>query len=206
MVVYILRAVRRTARPTEPGARNEAILKTVRYDAFLAAPMSAFGSDAEYQESRGRMVALIAHIQARHGLERVYYAGLRASSSSEFTSPEAALAEDMNALRSTSIFILIYPSKIVSSVLVEVGYAMALSKPCLLLARRRDDLPYLLLSAEGLSGTHGFPFLRVITYRDDDDLPGALDTGIPAALATLSEPACRAESLAAAPALPTRTP
>ncbi len=69
----------------------------------------------------------------------------------------------MAALRAAHLFVMIYPGKIVTSALVEVGYAMALRLPCLLLVRDRDDLPYLLKQAERAGEAAQLPPIEIQT-------------------------------------------
>lgn len=60
-----------------------------------------------------------------------------------------ALEVDITALNKSKRFLLIYPQKIVSSVLFEAGYAFAANKPTVYFIHNRSDLPFLMRQAEG---------------------------------------------------------
>ncbi len=137
------------------------------YDVFLAAPMSAYSNDREYREGRDEVLALIEALKAKFGFREVYFAGQDVASVERFSSNDAALAQDMAALRASRAFCLLYPARLASSVLVEVGYAMALGIPCVLLTRRRGDLPFLLIDAEKRA-IEGIPPIRIVEYGDRD--------------------------------------
>src|SRR5271166_5837456 len=111
------------------------------YDLFLAAPMSAL-DESDYATERAGVLAEVEHPGG-------------------FTGEADALRRDLTALRHARLFVLIYPGKIVTSALVEVGYALALRLPCLLLVRDRSDLPYLLNQAEQTDAGDLLPPMRI---------------------------------------------
>ncbi len=145
---------------------------------FIAAPMSAFRDDAEYSANRDQVLQLIEHIKTTHHVERVYYAGLQATSSAEFLDPARSLQRDMDALRGADVFVMLYPERIASSVLVEIGYAMALGKPCVILARDVRDLPYLLRNAAQSSGQDGIPPMLIHEYKTTREGLEGLDAAL----------------------------
>ena len=59
-----------------------------------------------------------------------------------------SLSEDLEALRRSKYFMLVYPERIVSSVLFEAGLAVALGKPSVYFIRDRRNLPFLMKQAE----------------------------------------------------------
>jgi hypothetical protein len=130
------------------------------YDAFIAAPMSSLG-DAAYTLERGDVLAIMERLRTVHGLGSIYFAGAAISGREAFTNEVDALQEDLRALRDSCSFVLVYLSKIVTSALVEVGYALALRLPCLLLVRDKSDLPYLLNQAERNSASDLLPPLKI---------------------------------------------
>lgn len=137
------------------------------YDLFIAAPMSAI-APGDYATGRKDILALMESLSGRHKFGRIYFAGAQIEDSGSFTSEDEALRRDMAALRAARLFVMIYPGKIVTSALVEVGYAMALRLPCLLLVRDRDDLPYLLKQAERAGEAAQLPPIEIQTAADGD--------------------------------------
>jgi len=132
--------------PTEqPPARTTRI--------FVAAPMSAFASDAEYAQHRDVVNWLCARLEQNDGVS-VYFAGRAIDGAAGFDDPKQAFLADFDALVKCDLFVLYYPLPVRSSVLVELGIAIGRRKPCLLLPARRADLVFLLQQAENKSG-HG---------------------------------------------------
>ena len=136
------------------------------YELFIAAPMSALSSDEAYALSRDNILALVETLSASHGIGPVYYAGAAISGAAGFSGEENALRRDLEALRASRFFVLVYPSKIVTSALVEVGYALALRLPCLLLVSDRNDLPYLLNQAAAFEPGDLLPPLKIELIGD----------------------------------------
>jgi hypothetical protein len=123
---------------------------------FLAAPMSAFASDAEYKLHREIVGRVCDHLE-KGGDASVYFAGRAIAGASDFDNPQAAFLTDFNALVDCDLFVLYYPGPIRSSVLVEVGMAIGRGKPCLLMPAKRDDLVFLLKQAENDGGLGEIP-------------------------------------------------
>lgn len=140
------------------------------YDLFLSTPMSGLRDEQEYRSHR-RFVLDVADVLRRDlGIERIYFAGSEVTSIYDFDAGEDALRSDLEALRESRALCLVYPRRLVSSVLIEVGMALALGKPCLLFVRKREDLPYLLISAEKLAGRDGLPEVRIVEYQSAENL------------------------------------
>jgi hypothetical protein len=141
-------------------------LRNTRFDVFIATPMSAFDSDEDYKNHR-ELIMYILKILRKDGLS-VYFAGEGIASFGAF-SGENAFALDIQALENSANFYLIMPCKVYSSVLVELGYALGLRKPCTIFVRDKEDLPYVMRDPD-FSTLRNFPPTRVFTYNDDRDL------------------------------------
>lgn len=135
------------------------------YEVFLAAPMSAL-DPSEYGTRRDDALKLIDTLSKKYGVSPIYFAGTAITQASDFTGEPEALRSDLTALRRSRLFVLIYPRKMVTSALVEAGYALALRLPCLLFARDKTDLPYLLNQAEELGSSDLLPPLRILPLGD----------------------------------------
>lgn len=157
----------------EPGLSNRegaAVTDDGDYDLFLSTPMSGLRDEQEYRSHR-QFVLEVAEVLCKDlGVERIYFAGREVTSIQGFDAGDDALRSDLEALRESRVLCLVYPRRLVSSVLIEVGMALALGKPCLLFVRRREDLPYLLISAEKLAGRDGLPVVRIVEYQNPEDL------------------------------------
>jgi nucleoside 2-deoxyribosyltransferase len=79
----------------------------------------------------------------------------------DFDPPSIATNENLDLLNSCDRFIMIYPEKVVSSCLIELGFAIAQRKPCTIFYKKKEDLPYMLEDAG---------MIKKFSYKDDDDL------------------------------------
>lgn len=160
--------------PRRNPAKNSSAIKR----AFIAAPMSGLGSDRAYKESRTVVLSLVQHLREKYGLEDkdIYYAGKDIDSQSKFSDVTLALNADLGALDKADIFLLYYPVKVASSVLVEAGYALARRKPMILLPKNADDLPYFFKQAESASEAgEKIPLVKICEYRSDGNLLKMID-------------------------------
>ena len=140
--------------------------------------MSGLGSDREYKEARTVVLSLVEHLCKKYGLKDkdVYYAGKDIDSQSKFSDVTLALNADLNALDKSDVFLLYYPVKVASSVLVEAGYALARKKPMILLPKNADDLPYFFKQAETASEQGGpIPLIRICEYKSDRNFLRMID-------------------------------
>ncbi|MCW3120543.1 MAG: hypothetical protein JWQ38_35 [Flavipsychrobacter sp.] len=119
--------------------------KTFKYDVFLAAPMAALGS-ANFKDFNDKVKEIMKILEADCGFPRIFFAGKNMTTMNDFDTPDVSVDTDINALRDSRIFIMIYPEKIVSSVLYEAGIALALGKPSFYFGHI-DNFPFLMKQA-----------------------------------------------------------
>ncbi|MEQ1765963.1 MAG: hypothetical protein ABL859_00920, partial [Methylotenera sp.] len=65
------------------------------------------------------------------------------SSVNKNETPEVSAERDFLAIDNCSAFILLYPRPVPSSALVELGYAIALNKPILIVAPSKSTVPFI---------------------------------------------------------------
>lgn len=141
----------------------------LQYDAFIAAPMAGFTDAArEYQKSRADVLRLIRVLKVNARARDVFYAGEFLPSLKSFETADLSLEQDLMALRRSACLILIYPARVVTSALVEVGVAMALKKPILIHVLEGVELPFLLRQEEAATATHG-P-IHIYRYANFSDI------------------------------------
>jgi hypothetical protein len=121
-----------------------------RYDVFLSSPMAAFTEAEEYTRDRDKVMKVIEVLRRECRFESVFYAGRDIQSMADFDPVNLSIDQDFQALVESRYFVMLYPRSIVSSVLVEAGWALALGKPCIFFVAKRGDLPFLLRQAETL--------------------------------------------------------
>lgn len=180
ILVVVIVAV--LVKPTVFGALSpvarEILPLSVRYDAFVSAPMAALADQEAFERQRADTLKVIDAMRRYCGCRDIFYAGSEISRPDQFESEDVAARMNMNALRDSRIFVLIYPEKQASSVLVEAGIALALRKPSLLFVRSRDDLPYLLrrIGQAREDGDSLLPQVRIYDAPDADAIVNLFKT------------------------------
>ena len=152
--------------------------ETRRFDLFVAAPMEALESRLAFDASRTTVMATIDDLIASGAARQVYYAGAVIGAAKPFTHSHDALEEDLGALSRSSRFLLIYPAKLASGALVELGYAMALKRPVAILVRDFGDLPYFLRHVRGTRRSASSGPVTVRRYVSNDHLSGSAQAAL----------------------------
>lgn len=137
---------------------------TFEYDVFLASPMAGFKEDAKFQAQLKDTLAVIAALQSHCGVKSVYYAGKKITSVADFEPTDVAAEIDLEAVRKSRIFVMLYPSEILSSVIFEAGFALALGRASVYFVQDRGHLPFLMRSLPMLS--RNYPEVKIYTCQD----------------------------------------
>jgi hypothetical protein len=145
----------------------------MQYDVFLSCPMAGAKSEAHYGEVRSQALSILACLE--HDCQfRVFFAGRDLEARADFDEADFSIAQDIRALEESHYFLLFYPEKVVSSVLVEAGMALALKKKAVYFVRERKHLPFMLQKVESVAPIKVCEFknlervLKVIrTHRKD---------------------------------------
>jgi len=119
--------------------------KNFTWDVFLAAPLAAL-SDESFELSLSKMKEIKKILEEDCDFKRVFFAGTNMTTKMDFETADVSIETDVNALKESQNFILIYPEKIVSSVLFEAGIALALGKPSFYFGET-DNFPFLMKQA-----------------------------------------------------------
>lgn len=127
---------------------------------FLSAPMHAL--DTKYSDFRKKLLNLIDALKEVLACS-VHFAGTDKDSEKDFNYSAISFRNNIGVLDKLNYFILIYPEKLVSSVFIEVGWALKSNKHCLFFVKNRADLPYLLQDLD-------HPRVRIIEYQRIDDV------------------------------------
>lgn len=116
-----------------------------KFDVFLSVPMASFESDSEYQlfHAEAMKVVRVLRDPERCGVS-VFCALEEIDSMAKFDTHGTSIEEDMDNLRNSRSFVMLYPKKLATSALFEAGYALALGLPCRFFVHDYEDLPYLL--------------------------------------------------------------
>ena len=127
------------------------------WDVYLAVPMDSLGE--RYAGQRPRVLQLLETLREFPECSRVYYAGESLPTPDDYDDEAIALRDCMAHLRRTKFFLMIYPDKLASSVILEVGIALVLRIPGVIFYREWRDLPYLLRGVRSV-----FPAMHTCRY------------------------------------------
>ena len=116
-------------------------MKNIRL--FISTPIAGFENQQEYVNFRNKMIELFSQIEQIDGIDNLYSAISGVSTMDTCDSPAESAIRDLKALRLATHFILFYPYRVISSALIELGYAMAENKKILIIVSQKKDLPYM---------------------------------------------------------------
>ena len=123
--------------------------KQESFDVFLASPMAAYDSDDEYEKAYAEVVKVCEAF--RNECEfTVYSAVERCPTRKSFEATDVSVKIDLKAIRMSQYFVMLYPRKIASSILLEAGFALAMRKNSVYFVNNRNDLPFMLREVSGV--------------------------------------------------------
>lgn len=137
------------------------------YDVFLSTPMAAFHTDTDYRKGRAEFKKVFDALKNTCGLT-VYWASEKITCFADFDTVGVSALDDLEALKKSRRFVLLYPEKLPSSALFEAGYALARNCESHYFVQRQKDLPFLmqaLTDADNRAHIH-----TDADWKDYDDL------------------------------------
>jgi len=111
---------------------------------FIGLPMASV-SEEKYKEFRDKIV--FTRDVLRQHFDKIFCPALDIIEPENFEGEQTAVTKNMLELKQSEYCLFIYPEKAASSVLVEIGYAIATSKKTIIFAQR-SELPFLLQQAD----------------------------------------------------------
>ena len=141
---------------------------TFEYDVFVASPMAGLKGNTAFHEQLQNILSVIATLQSHCGVKSVYYAGKKVTSVEKFEPTDVAAEVDLEAVRKSRTFLMLYPSEIVSSVLFEAGFALALGRTSIYFVQDQMHLPFLMRSLPMLS--RDYPEVKVYICKDQEEI------------------------------------
>jgi hypothetical protein len=170
----VLESIRRIGNltyrsPPEVEALSTAYLDTVAecripgmHDLFVSCPMSSL-NDKEYEQVGATIDSLVEKIKAAG--HSVYCARCRVGAGQKLDPEKVAAEEDFAALKASRNFVMVYPKRVVSSCLLEAGYALVSGIRSTYFVRRDDDLPYMLKGA-----IESFANVERVRFKDESEI------------------------------------
>jgi hypothetical protein len=131
---------------------------------FIGAPMASL-KDEYYINFRNTVIELKNTIDKHCEFSHIYYPGEKIDNPKSFDGGLKAIDKNFIYLKSCEHMLIIYPRKVPSSTLTEIGYGIALSKKIVIFCPNRKILPYLLQNADGKINN-----IKIYTYKNKQHL------------------------------------
>lgn len=129
---------------------------------FISSPMNS-STDDEYKELRCNILSLCKKMNTLD-FSKVIYPGESIESKADFDGESKAINSNFKKMKSAECLLAIYPKNIASSVLVEIGYAIALTKKIVIFTKNKNKLPFMLREANMISN------IRIFEYKKFSDI------------------------------------
>lgn len=122
--------------------------RNFKYDVFIASPITAL-NQAEREELQQWIAAIKSVLKESRGMERVYFAGQDLEDlGAMWQDAYVGRTEVLSQIAQSRYFMLVYPNNMISSSLIETGWALGIRKPAIVFCHYRADLPTLLGSSK----------------------------------------------------------
>lgn len=133
---------------------------------YLSCPMASV-KETEYHEIRIFASEIHKILKENCNAGKIYAPILEIAEKKDFDGPEKAALENFEMLKKAEVLLCIYPRAITSSILCEIGYAIALGKKVIIFTEKKskDKLPYILQDGE-----KSFPHLKIYEYVQKEDV------------------------------------
>lgn len=115
---------------------------------FIATPIAGFLNKNDYKMYKKLIEEIVVEINCTNIFGNVYCEITNLDDIADYDSPAASAAKDFNNVLNSEYFILLYPQRVVSSALIELGYALAKGKKILIISSDKNALPYMALELD----------------------------------------------------------
>lgn len=130
---------------------------------YLSTPMASI-DEPTYNEQRNFLLEL-HNLLLSIGFKNIVCPAISINNQSNFDGSTKANFDNYRELKQADSFIGVYPKPLPSSVLIEIGYAIALSKRIVIFCRGKEDLPFMLREADSTISN-----LKIYEYQSYEDI------------------------------------
>jgi hypothetical protein len=138
--------------------------KKYDYEIFISFPIAGIKDKKEREQVNGFAKNLENELE-NIGYRKIFNASMHFSHDHEHQPPKIACETDFNALDKSKNFLLLYPERIATSALIELGYALGGQKKIIMCSKSIHTLPFL---ARGLS--KAYRNVNFLEYEDNNHL------------------------------------
>lgn len=115
---------------------------------FLSTPISCFSDKTELSNYKQSIFMLLSAMKKKYTvcaeIETI-------TDKTDYDSPDKSISTDLQSIMICDTFILHYPTRVPSSALIELGFAIAFNKKILIITPSIETLPYLALGIPSIN-------------------------------------------------------
>lgn len=142
-------------------------LRIISGSVYLSCPMASIKSEDEYNEIRLLALNTIKTLKDYCGVSQIYAPIEHIESKSKFDGQEKAASDNFEKLKTSEFLLCFFPKPIPTSVLVEIGYGIALYKKIIIFTQKKNKskLPYILQDGE-----KSFKNIKIYEYNENEEI------------------------------------
>jgi len=149
-----------------PAAVPASAKAPTNFDVYVSAPMASFTDKKSFEDNHKEVLRVIKEFRDSAPSAQIFYPGQGMKTADDFEPADISLDKDFQFILQSRAFVMIYPQKLASGVLVEAGFALGAGKPSYYFVKDEDDLPFILRLASQAKSVE----VRVYPFTDYDDL------------------------------------
>lgn len=130
---------------------------------YISTPMASIG-EPEYKLQHEFLLKL-EEVLKDIGFKQIISPAITIEKQEQFDGSTKANFDNYKEMKQVDSFLIIYPKPMPTSVLIEIGYAIALSKKIVIFTKDQSNLPFMLKEADST-----IPNLKIYTYVTYEDI------------------------------------
>lgn len=134
---------------------------------FISTPMAGFNNNDKLKSNSNLINQIYEVLENEYSFDYITCPSKNVESDEEFNDKEVAIVSDLRKLQRAEYFLCLYPEPLLSSVLVEIGYSISKGKKCVVIVKKRADLPFILQEAD--KRVNNFKIYEVEEWENLDD-------------------------------------
>lgn len=131
---------------------------------FISSPMASIKKE-QYPEFRNNVISVKQSIEKYCDFSEIFYPGEEIPCQDNFDGDLKAIEVNFSRLKECEYMLVIYPRKLSSSSLLEIGYGIALSKKIVVFCPKREVFPYMFQSADKKINN-----INIIEYKNINEI------------------------------------
>lgn len=136
---------------------------------YLACPMASLDDDIQYQETQAVTAQVRDAISKYCNIpsNKIYAPAINIDKRDRFDGSEKAISDNFVELKKSEYYVCVYSKNVPSSIIVEIGYCIALKKNIVVFLKNDVELPYILKGSD-----QALSFIKIYRYSCAEDIIG----------------------------------